>query len=121
MSSFNDLRQIYEGFQGYPNAIPAPNSQYTPQQANPKLSFPQMAVNVGHSGAENTYQVNAMAPQVRVIDDDEEEQTSGAILKQQVVDKINELMGTAAKDEMMYAVHLFGQLKECIKSIKSLE
>ena len=121
MSSFKDLQQIYEGFQGYPNAIPAPNAQYTPQQANPKLSFPQMAVNVGHSGAENYYQVGAMSPQIRVISDDEEERTTGAILKQQVVDKINELMSTAVKDEMIYAVHVFGQLKEYIKAAKSLE
>jgi len=114
MSSFRDLQKIYEDYRGM-SFNPNPNKAYTAEPS--KYSYRgSLPFNAG--GADNAY-ARAALNVGPVIADDEEDAVVvvvGAINKSSAIDKINDLMKMAESDDMMYAVHLLGQLKEFIKS-----
>lgn len=111
MSSFRDLQKIYEDYRGM-SFNPSPNVAY---HADPSKYSYRGSLPFNAGGADNAY-ARAALNVGPVIADDEEDTVLGEIIKSAVVDKINDLMKTAESDDMMYAVHLLGQLKEFIKS-----
>jgi hypothetical protein len=112
VSSFRDLQKIYEGGYRGMSYNPSPNKTYTAEPSNHSYRG-SLPFNAG--GSDNEFARMAANTGV-VIADDEEHTATGVISRVEVIDKIQELMKTANQDEMMYAVHLLGQLKEFIKS-----
>lgn len=113
MSSFRDLQKIYtEGYIGMA-VDPSPNNKYGPMPS--KHSYRAgIPFNVG--GSDNEYARMALNTGIAIADDEEHEHViEGSISKERVIEKIKELSQMANNDEMMYAVHLLGQLKEFIK------
>ena len=115
MSSFRDLQKIYgESYLGMA-LNPSPNKSYAPEESNHSYRRGGMRFNSGDS--DNLFATNALKTGIAIADDEEHEHgTEGAIDKMVVLKKIKELSQTANQDEMMYAVHLLGQLKEFIKA-----
>ena len=114
---YKELQQIYEEFGGqFTNTMVA--GQLAAQQGNPSypkgglpMGYPVIVGNNYARGEAGTYQV----PNVFVISDEEVQVKD--IENQVVIDKIDEYMEQALEDEMMYAVHALGQLKEYVKSL----
>lgn len=113
MSSFRDLQKIYgESYLGMA-LNPSPNKSYAPEESNHSYRRGGMRFNSGDS--DNLFATNALKTGVAIADDEEHEAT-GVISKEEIIDKIKKLMKTANEDEMMYAVHLLGLLKEFVKA-----
>ena len=112
MSSFRDLQTIYEdGYRGM-SYNPSPNRTYV---AEPSKHSYRSVLPFNAGGSDNEFARMALNTGVAIADDEEHEVT-GVIDKMKIIDKLNNLMKTASNDEMMYAVHLLGTLKEYIKS-----
>jgi len=115
---YKELQKIYQEYGGqFTNTMAA--GQRAAQQykdSYPKgrlpLANPGGGGNPYASGVSGNYQV----PTVTVIAGDEEVQVKD-IENQIVIDKIDEYIEQALEDEMMYAVHSLGQLKEYVKSL----
>lgn len=111
VSSFRELQKIYEDYRGM-SFNPSPNRGYTAEPS--KYSYRgSLPFNAG--GADNVFARNALNTLVTPADD-EEEPITGTVSKSAIINKIDELMDKASADEMMYAVHTLGQLKELIKA-----
>jgi len=117
-NDYAEIQKIYEGYGGqFTDTMVA--GQQAAQQGNPSygkgrlpLAYPGGGGNPYASGVAGNYQV----PTVAVVAGDEEVQVKD-IENQIVIDKIDEYMEQALEDEMMYAVHSLGQLKEYVKSL----
>lgn len=117
-NDYAEIQKIYEGYGGqFTNTMVA--GQQAAQQGNPSygksgipLAYPGGGSNNYARGVAGNYQV----PTVAVIAGDEEVPVKD-IENRIVLDKIDEHMKQAHQDEMMYAVHSLGQLKEYIKSL----
>jgi hypothetical protein len=113
VSSFRDLQTIYEdGYRGM-SYNPSPNKTYAAEPSNHSYRRDSMSFNPSDSGNLFAYQANS--PGIGIADDEEHEAT-GVISKEEIISKIKKLMQTANEDEMLYAVHLLGQLKEFVKA-----
>ena len=114
MNDFKKLQLIYEG--GGMSVAGAGNPRYAPDPRDSGMhTYPNhMDFNKGNTGS-NAYSVAAAAGSAGQIEA-EEETVSGVIQKKIVVDKLNDLLLTANKNEMQYAVHILGSLKEFIKA-----
>ncbi len=113
MSSYRDLQKIYEGgFRGM-SYSPSPNSNYT--RVDPSTHSYRGTLPFNAGGSDNEF-ARMSVNTVTAIADDEEHAHNGVISKVEILDKIKELQRTANNDEMMYAVHLLGQLKEYVKA-----
>lgn len=112
VSSFRDLQTIYEdGFRGQ-SYNPTINRTYAAEPS--KHSYRgELPFNAG--GSDNEFARMALNTGITIADDEEHEVT-GTIDKVTIIDKLDDLMKTASNDEMMYAVHVLGTLKEYIKS-----
>jgi hypothetical protein len=114
---YKELQKIYEGYGGqFTDTMVA--GQLAAQQDNTSygkgrlpLAYPGSGGNNYARGEAGAYQV----PNVFVISDEEVQVKD--IENQIVIDKIDEYMEQALEDEMMYAVHSLGQLKEYVKSL----
>lgn len=110
VSSFRELQKIYEDYRGM-SFNPSPNKAYTAEPS--KYSYRgSLPFNAG--GADNVFARNSLNTVVAPADDEEE--PVGVINKKMVIDRINELIKQSVDDEMMYAAHSLGQLKEFIKA-----
>ena len=115
-----ELQKIYEGYGGQSIDF-GPNTQYALANADSNLTYQKGRLPTAYPnssggsayarGLANDYRV----PTVVVISD--EEVPVKDIENQIVIDKIDEYMEQALEDEMMYAVHALGQLKEYVKSL----
>ena len=116
---YKELQQIYEEFGGqFTDTMVA--GQLAAKQDNRSygkgglpLAYPGGGSNPYARGVAGAYQV----PTAVVLSGDEEEVQVKDIENQIVIDKIDEYMEQALEDEMMYAVHSLGQLKEYVKSL----
>lgn len=117
-NDFAELQKIYEGYGGqFTDTMVA--GQQAAQLQNPSFrkgelpfAYPGSGSNSYARGVAGAYQVPTVSP----IGDEEEVQVKD-IENQIVIDKIDEYMEQALEDEMMYAVHSLGQLKEYVKSL----
>ena len=113
-----ELQKIYEDYGGqFTDTMVA--GQLAAQQDNQSygkgrlpFAYPDGGSNTYARGEAGAYQVPTVSP----IGDEEEVQVKD-IENKIVIDKIDEYMEQALEDEMMYAVHSLGQLKEYIKSL----
>lgn len=114
MNDFKKLQLIYEG--GGMSVAGAGNPRYAPDPKDSGMhTYPShLDFNKGNTGG-NAYSTAAAAGMGGRIEA-EEEAVSGVIQKKIVVDKLNDLLLTANKNEMQYAVHILGSLKEFIKA-----
>lgn len=113
MNDFKKLQLIYEG--GGMSVAGAGNPRYAPDPRDSGMhTYPNhMDFNNGKGGnAESAAAAAGMGGRIEA----EEETVSGVIQKKIVVDKLNDLLLTANKNEMQYAVHILGSLKEFIKA-----
>jgi len=115
---YKELQQIYEEFGGQftPTMASGQRAAQLDDQSYGKGRLPTAYPNSSGGsayarGVANDYRV----PTVVVISD--EEVPVKDIENQIVIDKIDEYMEQALEDEMMYAVHALGQLKEYVKSL----
>lgn len=99
MDDYSEMQKLYEGYLGM-SYDPGPNAGYAYSQGPHSYSRGQIpTANPGSQG-----------PMTRVpLNSDEE--TNPVLIK------IEQLMKQAHDDEMLYAVHMLGQLKEFIKTI----
>lgn len=112
VSSFRDLQTIYEdGYRGM-SYNPSPNKTYAVEPSNHSYRG-SLPFNAG--GSDNEFARMSLNTGIAIADD-EEHQATGVVSKAEVIDKIQKLMKIANDDEMMYAVHLLGQLKEFVKA-----
>jgi hypothetical protein len=112
VSSFRDLQTIYEeGYRGM-SYNPSPNRTYTAEPSNHSY---RQGIPFNAGGSDNEYARMALNTGIAIADD-EEHHATGIIGKAEVIEKIKELTKLANQDEMTYAVHMLGQLKEFIKS-----
>ena len=115
MSSFRDLQKIYEDYRGM-SFNPSPNKAYT---ADPSKYSYRGTLPFNAGGSDNAYasnENNFTGGHPTPISCDEEQYDDGDVSKKEVIEKIKELQEIASKDEMMYAVHLLGTLKEFLRS-----
>lgn len=112
VSSFRDLQKLYEGGYRGQSYNPSPNKTYAAEPSNHSYKH---GISFGSQDSENVFARAALNTGVAIADD-EEHHAEGVIGKAEVISKIKELMKTANNDEMMYAVHLLGLLKEFVKS-----
>ena len=115
---YKELQKIYEGYGGqFTDTMVA--GQLAAKQDNRSygkgglpLAYPGGGSNPYARGVAGAYQV----PTAVVLSGDEEVSVKD-IENQLVLDKIDEHIERALEDEMMYAVHSLGQLKEYVKSL----
>ena len=120
-NDFVELQEIYEGNSSqYRDFGPSSNMKYSPDPAGPGLTLGNNSKNLptGVRGGINRYAAgeagNYQVPTAVVGD---EEVSVKSIENRIVLDKIDELMMQAYTDEMMYAVHQLGILKEFVKKL----
>ncbi len=114
VNSFRELQKIYEDYRGM-SFNPSPNIGNT---ADPSKYSYRGSLPFNAGGSDNAYARNALNTGITITPaEDEDEPIQGPISKKTVLDKINDLMTLAKDDEMMYAVHTLGQLKEFIKQL----
>ena len=120
-NDFVELQEIYEGNSSqYRDFGPSSNMKYSPDPAGPGLTLGNNSkyLPTGVRGGINQYASgeagNYLVPTAAVGD---EEVSVKSIENLIVLDKIDELMIQAHTDEMMYAVHQLGTLKEFIKNL----
>ena len=118
-NDFDEIQKIYEGYGGqFTNTMVA--GQQAAQQDKDSYSKGRLPLAYPGGGAGNNYARgvagNYQVPTATVIAGDEEVPVKD-IENQIVLNKIDEYMEQALEDEMMYAVHSLGQLKEYIKSL----
>lgn len=113
MSSFRDLQKIYEDYRGM-SFSPSPNKSYTAEPS--KYSY-RGTLPFNSGGADNQYAASAVQSHGPTpIADDEEHLDDGEIKKSDVIDHINRLQKQAIADEMQYAAHMLGLVKEFIRT-----
>jgi hypothetical protein len=114
---YKEIQKIYEEYGGQFTPTMA-DGQLAAQQGNPSfrkgglpLAYPGGGSNNYARGEAGAYQVPTVTP----IGD--EEVLVKDIENRIVIDKIDEYIEQALEDDMMYAVHSLGQLKEYVKSL----
>lgn len=116
-NDFTELQKIYEGYMGQSiDYGPSSNMQYTPAQAAPGQSYRKGELPAAGPGGTNAFAQGEAGQNITAPVSDEEVPVKD-IKNHHVLDKIDDLMQQAHKDEMMYAVHHLGTLKEYIKSL----
>ena len=113
MSSFRELQKIYEDYRGM-SFDPSPNKSYT---ADPSKYSYRGTLPFNAGGSDNAYaagQEQSHGP--TPISCDEEAKDDGEIKKRDVIKHINDLQKQAIADEMQYAAHMLGLVKEFIRS-----
>jgi hypothetical protein len=111
-NDYKNMQFIYEGLLGdYPGAS---NSRYAPDPRNSGLhTYPnQLDFNKGNTG-QNAYSVAAAAGGAGRMEA-EEDNITGNIATELIIDKLSSLLNKASKDEMHYAIYALGSLKEFI-------
>lgn len=113
VSSFRDLQKIYEDYRGM-SFNPSPNKSYTAEPSNYSYRG-TLPFNAG--GADNQYAAGAVQPHGPTpISCDEEGRDDGEIKKRDVIEHIKSLQKQAIADEMQYAAHMLGLVKEFIRT-----
>jgi len=114
MDEYNKLREIYEGTvysteftpSPYNQTYDSPNARFGAREGGgPSYSRGAIPGAYPGAGASNTYAMGRVP-----LNSDEESDP--------VISKIENLMKTAHEDEMMYAVHMLGELKAYIKDLQ---
>ena len=108
MNDYKEIYKLYEGYLGL-SYDSGPNASYTYQQGDNSYRKGALPTAIPGSG-NNLYAMGQNSQGITAPVGDEEEKHTP------VIDKINELMKQAHEDEMMYAVHMLGTLKEYIKA-----
>jgi hypothetical protein len=114
VNSFRELQEIYEDHRGM-SFDSSPNKTYTADSSSRNSFRKSLPFNVG--GNDNEYaagQVQFHGP--TPISCDEEDNIGGTIDKQTIITFINQLQKQAVDNEMLYAVHMLGLVKELVKS-----
>jgi hypothetical protein len=117
-NDFAEIQKIYEGYGGQYTPIMVAGQQAA-QQGDPsygKGRLPTAYPGAGSSGYARGVAGAYQVPTAVVLSGDEEVSVKD-IENQLVLDKIDEHIERALEDEMMYAVHSLGQLKEYVKSL----
>jgi len=117
-NDYTELRKIYEGYGGQSMNY-GPNTQYAPNDASANLTFGKgrlPAAYPGMGGQYSAYEYNLNSNNITASAEMEEVPEKN-IKNYVVLDKIDEYIEQAQEDEMIYAVHSLGQLKEYIKSL----
>lgn len=117
-NDFEELQKIYEGYRGQ-SVDYGPNMQYAPANADSNLTYSKGRLPTaypGMGGQYSDYNYGEAGQNITAPVSDEEVPVKD-IKNHHVLNKIDEHMKKAHKDEMMYAVHTLGQLKEYIKSL----
>ena len=97
-----DLAAIYESFEA------VSNGQYSPAPGHP--SIPKGSLPGAYAGsAPRPYEMGLTGNGITAVIADEE--TNPVIIK------IDDLMKTAEDDEMLYALHMLGQLKAYVQEL----
>ncbi len=117
-NDYTELRKIYEGYGGQSMDY-GPNTQYTPADASVNLTYGKGRLPTAYPGMGGQYSGYEYGQVSNGITSpaEMEEVPVKDISNQLVLNKIDEYVEQAFEDEMMYAVHSLGQLKEYIKSL----
>ncbi len=113
-----ELQKIYEGYGGQSIDF-GPNTQYAPANADSNLTYSKGRLPTAYPGMGGQYSAYSYGQAGQNITEpvSDEEVPVKDIKNHHVLDKIDDHIEQAHKDEMMYAVHVLGQLKEHIKSL----
>jgi len=117
-NDYTELQNIYEGVGGQSMNY-GPNTQYAPADASANLTFGKgrlPAAYPGMGGQYSAFEFNLNDSGITAPAEMEEVPVKN-IKNYIVLDKIDEYVGQALEDEMMYAVHALGQLKAYVKSL----
>ncbi len=120
-NDFAEIQKIYEGYRGQSIDFgPNSNAQYSPADASANLTYGKGRLPnayPGMGGQYSAWEYGQAGQNITAPADSDEEVPVKDIKNHHVLDKIDDHMKQAHQDEMMYAVHSLGQLKEYIKSL----
>ena len=118
-NDFVKLQEIYEGYGGQARDFgPPSNMKYAPGPSGPGLTMGNHSdyLPTGVRGGINQYSAGEAGQNITTPISDEEVPVK-PIKNHHVLDKVDELMKQAHNDEMMYAVHQLGTLREYVKNL----
>jgi len=111
VNDYDKMKLLYEDV--YTQSFP-PNAKYEPSPASPNYSWGKGQLPLGIAG-DDPYARGMLTHGVEV--EAEEEIAPKKISNVDILTKVNNLIAQAHEDEMNYAVHMLGLLKEYIKSL----